>query len=142
MSRATSSMTPDELKAHRVRQVELLISNLLRVGVIASLAVVTIGTVVSFVHHPDYIKSSPALTGLTSPGGAFPHTIADAWSALREGRGQAIVVFGLLLLIATPVVRVAVSIVAFAYERDRAFMAITSTVLILLLLSFFLGKGG
>jgi uncharacterized membrane protein len=49
---------------------------------------------------------------------------------------------GLLLLIATPVLRVAVSILAFVYQRDRAFVAITSIVLALLLTSFVLGRGG
>ena len=47
---------------------------------------------------------------------------------------------GLLLLIATPVTRVAVSIFAFVYEKDRVFVIITIIVLSLLLLSFFLGR--
>ena len=49
-------------------------------------------------------------------------------------------VAGLLLLIATPVLRVAVSIFAFVYEKDKVFVIITSIVLGLLLLSFILGK--
>jgi uncharacterized membrane protein len=49
---------------------------------------------------------------------------------------------GLLLLIATPVLRVAVSVLAFVYQRDRTFVIITSVVLTLLLASFVLGKAG
>jgi uncharacterized membrane protein len=55
-------------------------------------------------------------------------------------QGQAIVAMGLLLLIATPVLRVAVSIFAFVYQEDRTYTLITTLVLILLLLSFILGK--
>jgi uncharacterized membrane protein len=52
------------------------------------------------------------------------------------------VVTCLLVLIATPIVRVAVSVLAFAYQRDRVFVAVTSAVLLILLLAFFLGKAG
>ncbi len=127
------------LDDQRVRKVELLISNLLRTGVIASLSIVVIGSVLSFVHHPQYLSSPPALQRLTRPGAAFPHTLGQVLQSVREFRGQGIVAVGLLLLIATPVARVAVSIFAFVYQRDRTFVAITATVLILLLLSFLLG---
>ena len=49
---------------------------------------------------------------------------------------------GLLLLIATPVARVAFSIVAFALEGDRLYVAITAVVLALLVLSFAVGAAG
>ena len=47
---------------------------------------------------------------------------------------------GLLVLMATPVVRVAVSAVAFIQHRDRTYALITSAVLCLLLLSLVLGR--
>jgi uncharacterized membrane protein len=122
------------------RKVELLISNLLRGGVIVSLFLITMGTALSFVHHPDYLSSRPALARLTHPGAAFPRTVAEVMQGVRGMRGQAIAAVGLMLLVATPVARVAVSILAFAYERDWAFVAITSVVFALLLLSFVLGR--
>ena len=76
---------------------------------------------------------------ITTPGVAFPHSVRDVLRGIRESRGQAVVTLGLLLLIATPVLRVAVSIVAFAYERDRPYVVITTIVLLLLILSFALG---
>jgi len=122
------------------RRVELVISTLLRVGVAVSLTVVVVGTILSFVHHPEYVSEAGALAHLTQPGAAFPHTLAQVWAGLREGRGQAVVVVGVLLLIATPVLRVAASIVGFIYQRDRTYVVITSVVLALLLLSFWLGR--
>ena len=56
--------------------------------------------------------------------------------------GEHIANLGLLLLIATPVARVAASIVLFARDRDYLYVAITTTVLLLLLLSFMLGAAG
>jgi uncharacterized membrane protein len=126
--------------AEEVRRVELLISHLLRGGVVLSLFVIVTGTVLSFVHHPQYVSSPTELQRLTRPGAAFPRTLSEVVAGVRDFRGQAITAAGLLLLIATPVVRVAVSILAFVYERDPAFVLITSVVLCLLLLSFWLGK--
>lgn len=137
MSSPQASNRRDE---ERVRRVELLISNLLRAGVLASLALILFGTTLSFVHHPIYVTSPGALRHLTQPGAAFPHTSHDVIAGVQAWRGQAIVTLGLLVLIATPVLRVAISVLAFVYQRDRTFTFITLTVLVILLLSFVLGK--
>ena len=50
-------------------------------------------------------------------------------------RGRGIMQLGLLLLIATPVARVALTAVAFAFERDRTYVLIALLVLVLLLKS-------
>ncbi|MDB5329974.1 MAG: hypothetical protein JWP03_1125 [Phycisphaerales bacterium] len=136
-------MTHPERRARddeKTRQVELLISALLRVGVGLSLIVIVVGTVLTFVHHPEYLHSKEALPRVTGPGSAFPHTLGQVVEGVRQGEGRAVIVVGLLLLIATPVMRVAVSILAFVYEGDRVFVLITSIVLAMLLLSFFLGN--
>lgn len=126
--------------AARVRKAELLISSILRIGVATSLVIIVSGTLVSFVHHPDYASAPSELQRLTQPGAAFPHTLAEVVDGIAKLRGQAIVVVGLLVLLATPVARVAVSILAFMYQRDRIFVILTTTVLFLLLLSFVLGR--
>jgi uncharacterized membrane protein len=126
----------------RTYRVERIISAVLRGGVAMSLVLVVGGTVLSFVHHPVYVRSASELARLTRPGAAFPHTIHDVLVGLREWRGQAVVVVGLLVLVATPVARVAISIVLFLATRDRVFVIITTLVLALLLLSFFLGTVG
>lgn len=83
----------------------------------------------------------------TRPGGlsaqrllSFPQTFAQVGQELLLFRPQAIIALGLLLLVATPVVRVAASLITFAFERDRAYATITFGVLAILLFSmFFLG---
>jgi len=126
----------------KVRKVELAISALLRIGVLTSLVVVLVGTTVTFAHHPHYLSSRHDLGPLTKPGAEFPHSLSALIRGLEHGQGRAIVMAGLLLLIATPVMRVAISVLAFVYQRDRTFVVITSVVLALLLASFVLGKGG
>jgi len=84
----------------------------------------------------------------TRPGGLsvqrllnFPSSLSQVVQGLLILRPQAVIALGLILLIATPVVRVAVSIITFAIERDRQYVVITFLVLAILLLSiFFLGN--
>ncbi|MCC6422711.1 MAG: DUF1634 domain-containing protein [Phycisphaerales bacterium] len=133
------SLSPTE-QAHRVRQVELLISRLLRIGVLTSLCIIVLGMMLSFRHHSGYRESADELKHLVSNDAEFPHTLPQVWDGLMQLQGRAVVMVGLLALIATPVLRVAVSIFAFIYERDPKFVVITSLVLLLLLLSFFLGS--
>lgn len=56
-------------------------------------------------------------------------------NGLAAMRPQAIAQLGLLVLVATPIVRVLASLVGFALERDRLYVAITMGVLVILLSS-------
>src|SRR5581483_2029479 len=57
------------------RWVDIALSNLLRGGVLLSIAIVTVGIVLTFVNHHEYFGSRPALGALTAPGAQFPHTL-------------------------------------------------------------------
>lgn len=84
----------------------------------------------------------------TRPGGLspqrlldFPQTLGQVGEGLLILRPQAVIALGLIVLIATPVLRVAVSLIVFAFERDRKYVIITFVVLTILLFSmFFLGS--
>jgi uncharacterized membrane protein len=113
------------------QKVEDIIGNLLRFGVGISAAIVLLGaTVYLFRHgleHADYrvFQGEPAdlrtLSGIVRAAFAF--------------RGRGIIQLGLVLLIATPVARVAFAVLAFAIEQDRMYVIFTLIVLIVLLLS-------
>jgi uncharacterized membrane protein len=62
-------------------------------------------------------------------------SFADLGAGLRALRPLAISQLGLVVLIATPIVRVVTSLVAFALERDRLYVALTGIVLAILLAS-------
>jgi uncharacterized membrane protein len=108
-----------------------LIGRLLRVGVLTSAAVVLVGAAVYLARNgaarPHYgvFRGEPG--ALRSVSGI----VADAFCL--NGRG--IIQLGLLLLVATPIARVALSVAAFAAERDRLYVVVTLLVLSLLLYS-------
>jgi uncharacterized membrane protein len=114
---------------------EVVIGRLLRVGVILSICVVLAGMVLTFVHHPEDFSANPGAAH-------FPSTFSEVVAGVRSGSGEAIAMAGLLLLVATPVARVAFSIVVFVIERDRLYVMITTVVLLILLVGFVTGAGG
>jgi uncharacterized membrane protein len=115
------------------REVEDLIGNLLRAGVILSAAVVFTGAVVYLVRDGTQAADYRVFHG--EPGEL--RTIRGVLHAALSFQGRGIIQLGLLLLIATPVARVALSIVGFAAERDRMYMGFASIVLVILLYSLF-----
>jgi uncharacterized membrane protein len=123
----------------RVGRVEIVISTLLRAGVISSLAIILIGLALTYVQQPSYANDRTALPKLITYGADFPHSLNDVFAGVIRFRGQALMTLGLLILIATPVIRVAISIIAFAIQRDYTFVAITCIVLALLGFSFLMG---
>ena len=84
-----------------------------------------------FVHHPDYLKSAADLHRLTAPGGALPHTLAEVASGVVAGRASGYHAWP-AGAIATPILRVAVSLVGFALQRDRTYTAVRAAVLLVL----------
>ena len=65
----------------RMRRLELLISRLLRVGVIASVTLIVVGMIVTFVQHPDYLSSSVVLDSAVGPGTRSPMSSTRYWQA-------------------------------------------------------------
>ena len=125
------------------RTMELIISGTLRVGVTLSLAVIAVGMVLFVVHGSGYglPDRTGALLAYVHPR-QFPHTPGQVWAGLLRLKPYAVIVAGVLLLLLTPIVRVAISIVAFALEEDLTYVLITSFVLFVLILSLVLGKAG
>lgn len=119
---------------------EILISRTLKGGGILSLVILGLGTLVSYFGDSAYLLSSAELDRLHSPGAALPQSIGQVLDGVAHLHGPSIISLGILVLIATPVARVAVSIVIFLRARDRLYVGITSTVFLLLLLSFLIGS--
>jgi uncharacterized membrane protein len=113
------------------QQIEEIIGNLLRAGVLLAATVVLIGAVVYFSRNAharvDYRVFRGEPTDLSSVPGII--------QAAKAGRGRGIIQLGLLLLILTPITRVAFSAVAFAIEGDWLYVGITLLVFAILMFS-------
>jgi uncharacterized membrane protein len=142
---ATKSPAPEKAPGIRAFPTEEIISWILRVGVLASAILIALGVVLLFVTgKTGYTGSFDDLAGLLNYNqdrqAAFPTTPGAVLDGLVQFKPYALIALGLLLLIATPVLRVAASVVIFALERDYAYVFITLVVLLILIVSFLLGK--
>jgi uncharacterized membrane protein len=111
--------------------VDQLLGSLLRVGVIVAAVVATFGGLLYLVKHGSQPVNYRVFRG-------EPEDLRNVRGIVRGAlalRPEAVVQLGLLLLIATPIARVAFGLVAFAFQRDRVYVVITSLVLAILVFS-------
>ncbi|MBC7566016.1 MAG: DUF1634 domain-containing protein [Pedobacter sp.] len=113
------------------KDVQLILGTLLRVGVISSMAVVFLGGVIylisSHANLVDYQAFDAGKSGMSS--------ILAIYQGVLHMDGAAIIQFGTLLLIFTPVARVVFSIFSFLIERDYLYVVIGLLVLVVILIS-------
>ena len=130
-------LPPAEPLVARFTQV---ISVLLIGGVGLSAAILLFGLVLFLATGQTGYDRAVTVSALTRPGAGtlLPHTIGAVLGGTLALRPFAIIELGALVLVATPVVRVAASVLLFAAQRDWVFVAVTVTVLGLLLTSLFL----
>lgn len=111
--------------------IEQLVGRLLRAGVVTAAAIVLAGGVVYLLGHA---RQPPPGAVFQGEPDEFTH-IDGILRAAAGLSGRGLVMCGLLLLVATPVARVALSLAAFVLQRDRLYAAITAFVLLVLLAS-------
>ena len=109
------------------------LSYLLRYGVLSAGAVVLVGGILYLIRHgaeeaANYHLFREEPTMFRSPAGVM--------TAVLSGSSRGIIQLGLLLLIATPIARVAVSLLTFLSQRDFTYVFVTGLVLTGLIYSF------
>jgi uncharacterized membrane protein len=107
---------------------EQVVGNVLRLGVLIAAAVTLVGGVLYLMQagatRPDY----HVFHGQSSP----LRSLAQVARGVAAGNAEAIVQAGVVLLIATPIARVALTLIAFAMRKDRLYAVISALVLVLL----------
>jgi uncharacterized membrane protein len=113
------------------KSLEVAIGRTLQAGVLLAAAVVLLGGVIYLFHasgpRPDYQHFHGVADGLRHPD--------KIWRGAMHGDAESVIQLGLLLLIATPVVRVILAGVGFLLEGDRLYVWVSITVLAVLIYS-------
>jgi len=101
------------------------ISRILRIGVFTSAAVIIIGGILFAIQHPDAVFSFKSFAG-------EPARLRQVDVIIREAfqlRSRSVIQLGILILIATPVLRVIFSFIEFLIHKDWIFVLITVIVI-------------
>ncbi len=114
-------------------RIENTVGVLLQTGVTLAAAVVLTGAIIYLVRH----GREPATYHLFHGEPADLKNLSGILHQVAGFHGRGFIQLGLLLLIATPVARVAFSVWGFAAEKDKMYVGITLLVLAILLYSLF-----
>lgn len=128
-------MTTASGHAPAQEHVEQMVGNLLRIGVFIAAAVTVAGGIAFMIHHGSLVPDHSVFRGQPEMLSTLTGVIAGA-IALEPA---AIVQLGIVLLIATPVARVLLTLIAFAIQRDWMYVLISAIVLALLTYSLVVG---
>jgi uncharacterized membrane protein len=116
------------------KEMEIEIGLMLRIGVSVSAVVVLLGGILYLARVrelPNYAHFHATAENLKAIGGVLRGAAGfDAASVIQ---------LGILLLIATPVVRVLFCVVGFARQRDKLYVAVSALVLAILIYSLMSG---
>lgn len=121
------------------KDVEQLVGRILIIGVVTASTVVLIGGILYLNQHgqlavPDYRVFKGEGTDYTTFSGIFKGAFQLSTTEIIQ--------MGVLVLIATPILRVICSLFAFVLERDKMYIFITLIVLCIMMFSVFGGIKG
>jgi len=114
------------------RGMDRLIGAALRYGVLTSIAFILAGLALLLARG-----GAADVLGANSPLNTSTISPAAVASGLTSLDPLSLILLGLMLLIATPVLRVALGIASFARERDWLYVLITSIVFVNLMIAIF-----
>jgi uncharacterized membrane protein len=120
------------------QKIDESMGRLLQTGVVLAASIVFLGGVVFLTRHRLPVTDYRVFRGEPIE----LRTISGIFHEASEFRGRGLIQLGLLVLIATPVARVAFSFLAFLYQRDWTYVLVTVLVLGLLVYSLLGGHGG
>lgn len=119
------------MKDIKEKDIQVLLGTLLRAGVIISMSIVLVGGVIFLIHNngaiTDYKVFTPELSKFSS--------ITEIFAGLLTMQGDAIVQFGVLMLIFTPIARIIFAIFSFSLEKDYLYVLIGFIILAIIAVS-------
>lgn len=113
------------------RRLETIIGRLLQTGVLLAAAVVGVGGILYLVQH----RTDPVNYRSFVVGGPSIQTLSGIIHSAAHFNSEGLIQIGLVLLILTPVARVAMAVVGFFLERDRLYTVVSLVVLLILAFS-------
>jgi uncharacterized membrane protein len=110
------------------QKMEAQMGTLLRAGVILACGIMIVGGAIYLVRHGGGYESYQTFHAEPAPF----RSIAGIWREVLTGDARALIQFSALVLIATPVLRVAFAVYGFARQKQWIFVAVSLIVLMLL----------
>ena len=115
-----------------------MLGQVLRAGTLISISIVLFGGMFYLYRHGQAVANYKAFIGI--PG--FVQSFDGLVNGALNLKGQAIIQIGIILLIATPILRVLFSAIGFMFEKDYMYVGISVLVLCIIFISAVSGHAG
>jgi uncharacterized membrane protein len=119
-------------------KLQRLIGTTLRSGVLAASLTGIVGGAMFLAVHGGQQVAFHSFAGANTTYASPSQIVRQALAPVNVDRGLAIAQLGIMILLLTPIIRVAFSVLGFAMENDRIYVAITCIVLATLMGSLLL----
>jgi uncharacterized membrane protein len=123
------------MKKFKDSDMQLLLGQVLRAGTVISISIVFFGGVLYLYRHGHSTADYRVFKGTPN----FVHQAKGLFHGMVSLKGQAIIQIGIILLIATPVLRVIFSAIGFMLEKDYLYLGISLVVLLIIFASMLSG---
>jgi uncharacterized membrane protein len=123
------------MKKFKDTDMQLLLGQVLRSGTVVSISVVFLGGMLYLYRHGHAVANYKTFVGIPKFVRHFPEIIYGVLNI----KGQAIIQTGIILLIATPILRVICSAIGFVLEKDYMYVGISILVLFIIFMSMLSG---
>jgi uncharacterized membrane protein len=117
---------------------QVIIGWVLRMGVFISMTIVVFGGILYIYKHGQSVADYSVFKGIPP----FVQSMSGIANGMLHFSGRAIIQAGIVLLIATPIIRVVFSAIGFILEKDYLYIGITIVVLSIIFLSMLSGHAG
>ena len=117
------------------RDMELFIGKMLRVGVFTACGVAILGGILYV-----FQNTGEKVDFQTFSADMAVHSFLSLWNGVMAMNAVSIIQLGLVILLCTPVLRVAFSTVVFLLEKDFLYVGISMIVLFIILFNLFDGR--
>ena len=113
------------------KNLRFVVSKILRFGVLTAATITFLGGILFFIQHPESIFEYSTFN-------SEPARLTEVFTIISEAfllKSRAVIQFGILVLITTPVLRVLFSLIGFFIEKDWIYVVITGIVIAVLFYS-------
>jgi uncharacterized membrane protein len=126
------------MKKFKDTDMQLLLGRVLRAGTVISISIVFFGGVIYLYRHGHSVANYKTFVGVPD----FVQHAGSLFNGAFTLKGQAIIQLGIILLIATPILRVMFSAIGFVLEKDYMYLIISLLVLSIIFMSTISGHVG
>lgn len=119
-------------------KLELVLSNILKIGTTISIGLIVLGMTLLFIKGDSLGYTIDTLVNPYTPVNTGILDYSMVYRGLIMLEGLSIILLGLIVMVATPILRITLGILVFIFEKDGVCVLVATITLILILLAIFL----